>query len=155
MLVVAKHRAGRLFRIGEDNKLVDAIYIDDCVSAHILAAVQLSPVSEIAGKAYFLSGGDPRPFWEIVERMLAAAGLPPVKKRVPKRLAYAAAAACEGVWSLLRLGGEPPLTKFLVDTLTTSHWFDITAAKRELGWRPAVRMEDGMARVAQWIKATR
>lgn len=151
--VVAKHKAGRLFRIGEENKLVDTIYIDDCVDAHILAAVQLSPIADIAGKAYFLSGGDPRPFWEIVERMLAAAGLGPVKKRIPKGLAYALASACEGTWRLLGLRSEPPLTTFLVHAFTTAHWFDISAAKRELGWKPRVKIEDGMARVAHWIKA--
>ncbi|MBI5247743.1 MAG: NAD-dependent epimerase/dehydratase family protein [Elusimicrobia bacterium] len=152
--VAAKQRAGRLYKVGDESKLVDTIYIDDCVDAHILAAVQLSPVSEIAGKAYFLSGGDPRPFWEIVDRMLAASGLPPVKKRMSKELAYALASVCEGTWRLLRLSSEPPLTKFLVDTMTTSHWFDITAAKRELGWKPRVKIEDGMTRVAQWIRTT-
>lgn len=152
--VAAKQRAGRLYRIGDDNKLVDTIYVDDAVSAHILAAVQLSPLSEIAGKAYFLSAGDPRPFWEIVDRMLAAAGLGPVKKRVPKAAAYALAAICEGTWTALRLTSEPPLTKFLVNTMTTAHWFDISAAKRELGWSPTMKIEDGMAHVAHWIKAT-
>lgn len=152
--VVARRKAGRLFRIGDDNKLVDTIYVDDAVSAHVLAAIQLSPLSEIAGKAYFLSGGDPRPFWDVVNLMLAAAGQPPVEKRIPKGLAYALAAACEGTWGALRLSSEPPLTRFLVGALTTSHWFDISAAKRELGWEPKVRIEDGMARVAHWIKTS-
>ena len=152
--VVAKQKAGRLFRIGDANKLVDTIYVDDAVDAHILAALLLKPGSDIAGKAYFLSGGDPRPFWEIVDRMLGAAGLPPVTKRIPKSLAYAAASACEGVWRLLGLSSEPPLTTFLVHTLTTAHWFDISAAKRDLGWTPKVKMEDGMARVADWLAAS-
>lgn len=153
--VLAKAKAGRLFKIGDDDKLVDAIYIDDCVEAHILAAVQLSPLSEISGKAYFLSGGDPRPFWEIVDRWLAAAGLPPVKKHVPKRVAFVAADACEALWRALGLTSEPPLTRFLVIALTTAHWFDISAAKRELGWQPKVKMEDGMERVAHWLRAAR
>ncbi|MDE2490354.1 MAG: NAD-dependent epimerase/dehydratase family protein [Elusimicrobia bacterium] len=153
--VVAKARAGRLYRIGESNKLVDATYVDDAVEAHLLAAVQLSPLSEISGKAYFLSGGDPRPVWEIVDRMLGAAGLPPVKKSVPESAARAAAAACEASWRLLRLDSEPPLTRFLVSQLTTAHWFDIGAAIRELGWRPRVRLEEGMERLAQWIRAAR
>ena len=152
--VISRRKAGRLFRIGDDNKLVDTIYIDDAVEAHVLAAIQLSPLSEISGKAYFLSGGDPRPVWEFMDRMLAAAGLGPVEKRMPKALAYSLAKACEGTWRVLGLSAEPPLTKFLVDTLTTSHWFDISAAKRELGWRPKVKIEDGMVRLAHWIKAT-
>ncbi|PIR19413.1 MAG: 3-beta hydroxysteroid dehydrogenase, partial [Elusimicrobia bacterium CG11_big_fil_rev_8_21_14_0_20_64_6] len=56
-------------------------------------------------------------------------------------------------WRALRLSSEPPLTKFLVNTLTTAHWFDISAAKRELGWEPRVKIEDGMVRVAKWIRA--
>ena len=153
--VVSRQRSGRLFRIGDEDKLVDTIYIDDAVEAHVLAAIQLSPLSEISGKAYFLSGGDPRPIWEFMNMMLAAAGLGPVKKRIPKRLAYSLARACEGAWRAVGATSEPPLTKFLVDTLTTAHWFDISAAKRELGWQPRVRIEDGMSRLAHWIKATR
>jgi nucleoside-diphosphate-sugar epimerase len=153
--IVAKARGGRLFRIGEKNKLIDTIYIDDAVEAHILAAVQLSPLAEIAGKAYFLSAGDPRPVWEIVDKMLAAAGLPPVRKSVPVGFAMAAARACEASWRALGVSSEPPLTKFLILQLTTAHWFDITAAKSDLGWHPRVRIEAGMERLAQWVRATR
>ena len=153
--LAARARSRRLFRIGEDSKLVDTLYIDDAVDAHVLAAVQLSPRSDISGNAYFLSSGDPRPLWEIVNRMLAAAGLGPVKRRVPKALAFAAADACEGVWRACRLSCEPPLTRFLVSQLTTAHWFDISAARRELGWRPRVSLDEGMARLAQWVRAAR
>lgn len=153
--MVAKARAGRLFRIGDDNKLIDTLYIDDAVDAHVAAAVQLSPLSEIAGNAYFLSAGDPRPVWDVVDKMLAAAGLPPVKKSVPTGLAMAAARACEASWRMLGVSSEPPLTRFLVSQLTTAHWFDIRAAQRDLGWRPRVRMEAGMDRLAHWVRATR
>ncbi len=153
--IAARARAGRLYRIGDANKPVDAVYIDDAVEAHLLAAVQLSPLSEIAGKAYFLCADDPRPIWEIVDRMLAAAGLPPTSKSIPAGAALAAASACEASWRLLGLTSEPPLTRFLVSQLTTAHWFDISAARRELGWSPRVRMEVGMERLAQWIRAVR
>lgn len=153
--VAAKARAGRLYRIGDENKRVDTIYIDDAVEAHILAAVQLSPIADIAGNAYFLSSGDPRPVWEIVDRMLAAAGLPPVKKAVPKGVALAAADACETIWRGLGIASEPPLTRFLVKQLTTEHWFDISAAKRDLGWEPRVGIEEGMERLAHWLRAAR
>jgi nucleoside-diphosphate-sugar epimerase len=153
--IVARARAGRLYRIGDANKPVDATFIDDAVEAHILAAVQLSPISDIAGKAYFLSADDPRPIWEIVDRMLAAAGLPPTKKSVPLGAAMAAAGACEASWRFLGLSSEPPLTRFLVSQLTTAHWFDVSAAKNDLGWAPRVGLDEGMERLAQWIRATR
>ncbi|MDE2143047.1 MAG: 3-beta hydroxysteroid dehydrogenase, partial [Elusimicrobia bacterium] len=97
--------------------------------------------------------GDPRPVWEIVNRMLAAAGLPPVKRSVPKGLALTAAGVCETAWRTLGLRSEPPLTRFLVLQLTTAHWFKIDAARRDLGWAPRVGIEDGMARLAQWVRA--
>jgi nucleoside-diphosphate-sugar epimerase len=153
--IVKRARSGRLFRLGDANKLIDTIYIDDAVEAHLLAAVQLSPLAEISGNAYFLSAGDPRPVWEIVDRMLAAAGLPPVRKTMPLGLALTAARACEASWRALGIASEPPLTKFLVLQLTTAHWFDITAAKSELGWHPRVGIEAGMERLAQWVRATR
>ena len=149
--MISRQKAGRLYRIGDDNKLVDTIYVDDAVSAHILAALQLSPSSDIAGKPYFLSGGDPRPFWQIVDLMLAAAGLGPVKKRIPKRVAYALAAVCEGTWKTLRLSSEPPLTKFLLKELTTAHWYDISAARRDLGSVPTVKIEEGLKRLQGWL----
>ena len=42
-----------------------------------------------------------------------------------------------------------------LDQLTTAHWFDISAARRELGWSPRVRIEDGMEQLAQWVRAAR
>ena len=153
--VVSRARGGRLFRIGSINKLIDTTYIDDAVEAHLLAAVQLSPLAEISGNAYFLSSGDPRPVWEVVNQMLAAAGLPPVSKSMPTGLAKAAARACEAVWRGLGIESEPPLTTFLVKQLTTAHWFDITAVQRDLGWHPRVKIEDGMQRLAHWIRAAR
>jgi nucleoside-diphosphate-sugar epimerase len=152
--IVAKARRGRLFRIGRQNKLIDTIYIDDAVEAHILAAIQLSPISDIAGKAYFLSSGDPRPVWDIVNLMLKTVNLPPVNKTVPIGVAKAASKACEATWKTLGLTSEPPLTHFLIKQLTTAHWFDISAARHDIGWRPAVKVEEGMKKLAQWVRAT-
>ena len=45
------------------------------------------------------------------------------------------------------LRGEPPLTRFLVEQASTAHWFDISAARRDLGYRPRVSMAEGLARL--------
>jgi nucleoside-diphosphate-sugar epimerase len=153
--IVGRAKSGRLFKIGDEDKKVDSVFIDDAVEAHILAAVQLSPLADCAGKAYFLSAGDPRPVWELVDRLLKAAGLGPVKRRVPKGAALAAAGLCEKAWTVLGRTSEPPLTRFLVSQLTTAHWFDISAARRDLGWRPRVSLEDGMERLSNWLRAAR
>ena len=150
--IIAKARAGRLRRVGSQPCLVDTVYVDNAAQAHLLAADALSPGSTIAGKAYFISNGDPLPLWEMVNRILAAAGLPPVTRSVSPRLALAAGIICEGLWSLLRLQGEPPMTRFLAKELATSHWFDIDAARRDFGYCPEISIDEGMERLKKWLR---
>ncbi|MBI3552656.1 MAG: NAD-dependent epimerase/dehydratase family protein [Elusimicrobia bacterium] len=149
--VIARARAGQLRRIGGLNKKVDTTYIDDAVDAHLLAAARLDGDLGVGGRAYFISSGDPRPLWDVIDGMLGAAGLPPVVKSVPLSAAKAAAWACEGAYRLLGIESEPRFTRFLVTQLTTAHWFDISAARRDLGYRPRVRLEEGLIRLrASW-----
>ncbi len=152
--IIAKAKAGRLRRIGAYDKLVDTTYVDDAARAHILAAGKLAVDPAINGRAYFLSSGDPRPIWEIVNGILAAADLAPIERAVPLPVARAAAFAYEAAWRALFLKGEPPLTRFLVSQLTTAHWFDISAAKRDLGYAPTVTIEEGLRRLRSWLSTS-
>lgn len=150
--IVAKGKSGRLRRIGNRPCLVDTVYVDNAAQAHLLAAERLSPGSPVAGKAYFISNAEPIPLWEMVNRILAAAGVGPVSGTISPRLAYAVGAACEGIWSLFNLYGEPPMTRFVARELATAHWFDISAARRDLGYRPEVSIEEGLQRLAEWLQ---
>ncbi|OGR64156.1 MAG: 3-beta hydroxysteroid dehydrogenase [Elusimicrobia bacterium GWB2_63_22] len=150
--IIERGRAGRLKRIGGFNKLIDVTYIDDAARAHWLAAERLCPGAPCAGKAYFISQGDPRPNWDIVNMILAAAGIPPVTKTMPYAAARAAAAVLEAAWRFARLKTEPPLTTFVLQQLTTAHWFNISAARRDLGYAPGLTIEEGLRRLGEWLK---
>jgi nucleoside-diphosphate-sugar epimerase len=150
---VARARSGRLRRIGDGDPLVDTVYVDDAAHAHVLAADRLLAGAPISGRAYFVTAGAPVGAWTMVDRMLAAAGIPPVARRVPAGVARAAALVAEALWRWLPLPGEPPLTRFLVQQLTHAHWFDISAARRDLGYEPRVSLDDGLVRLASWWRA--
>jgi nucleoside-diphosphate-sugar epimerase len=150
--ILARARAGRLRRIGVENKRIDATYIDNAADAHVLAADRLGPGSPVAGKAYFIGQGEPIPLWDLVNRILAAAGLPPVTRSVPLPVAEAAARLFETTYRALGLTAEPPLTRFVVRELATAHWFDLTAARRDLGYVPLVSTEEGLDRLAEWLR---
>ena len=150
--IAARGRAGKLRRIGGFNKLIDTTYIDDAALAHWLAAEKLAPASACAGKAYFISQGDPRPNWDIINMILYAAGIRPVTRTIPYGAAYAAAVSMEAAWRLARIKSEPPLTRFILQQLTTAHWFDISAARRDLGYAPSVTIEQGMKKLREWFK---
>lgn len=151
--IVARAKAGRLRRIGNRPCLVDTVYVDNAAQAHLLAADRLGPGSQVAGKAYFISNGDPISLWEMVNLILAAAGLPPVTRSIPPQAAYAAGALCEKLWSLLPLKGEPPMTRFVARELSTAHWFDISAAHSDLGYEPHVTIAEGLKHLKAWLSA--
>ncbi len=150
--LIARAKAGQLRRIGSRQKLVDTIYIENAADAHLLAADALAPGSPCAGKAYFISNGEPVELWEMVNRLLAAAALPPVTRTVPAGLAMFLAACFEMAHTLTRSGREPRLTRFVVREMTTAHWFDISASKRDFGYVPRVSTEEGLRRLAEHLK---
>ena len=84
--------------------------------------------------------------------MLFRSGLPPVTRSIPTGIAEAGAFAVEKIYRLLRLSAEPPTTRFVVSQLSTSHWYDINAAKRDLGYAPTISIEEGLRRLAASLK---
>ena len=147
--IFARARAGRLFRIGNRNPLIDLTYIDNAAHAHVLAGDRLAPGSTIAGKAYFVAQGQPVPLWDMVNRFLSVAGLPPVSRSVPLALAVILGGAFEAVYTVFRLPGEPRMTRFLARELSTAHWYNLDAARRDLGYAPIVGIEEGLLRLGE------
>jgi len=146
-------RARSLRRIGRRDPIIDCVYVDNAADAHILAADRLEPGSVIAGRAYFISNGEPRGLWQIVNGILRAAGRPPVTRRMPKFAAIGLSTMCETIHKVFRLRREPCLTRFLVYELSTTHWFDISAARRDLGYEPRVSIDEGFRRLEAWLSS--
>jgi len=146
--IIAKGKAGQIRRIGKRENRVDSIYIDNAAEAHLLAAQKLQPGSPVAGKVYFISQDEPLSVWELINRILACAGVAPVRKSIPVGLAWMLGGLCERTHALLGLPGEPRMTRFVARELATAHWFNISAAKRDLGYHPRVSIDEGMKRLA-------
>ena len=151
--ILDRARSGKLRLIGNRPNEVDSVYVDNAADAHVLAADRLAPGSDVAGKAYFISQGEPLPLAELLNRILAAGGLPPVTRRIPEGTAHFLGALLETVYGLLGVENEPPLTRFVARQLSTAHWFDISAARRDLGYEPAVSLDEGMERLAASLGA--
>ncbi len=146
--LVKRSRAGRLRRIGPKDVRVDTTYIDNCVDAHLLAADRLVSGQLKGGKPYFISDGAPVGVWEMADRMLAAAGAPPSGRAVQVGVAAAVGGALEMFHRAFGLEREPAITRFAVSELSHSQWFDISAARRDLGYAPRVSIEEGLRRLA-------
>jgi nucleoside-diphosphate-sugar epimerase len=149
--IVSRAKAGKLRIVGNGENLVDTVYIDNAVDAHVLALERLSSGSPISGKAYFITNGEPLPMATIINKVLKAADLPPVTKKIPAQVAYAAGASMELLYWLMKRREEPLLTRFVVRELSCAHWFDITAARQDLGYEPKVSIDEGMQRLRDWL----
>ena len=125
--------------------------VDNAAAAHLLAGDRLEPGAPIAGRRYFISQGEPVPLWPFINQALELAGVPPVTRRIPATFAYAAGVIMESIYRLFRIRSEPPMTRFLAQQLSTSHWFDISAARRDLGYEPAISTAEGLRRLATWL----
>lgn len=149
--LVSKVRHGRLLLPGVD-KRIDTVYVDNAARAHIDALLELQGEAKCAGKPYFISNDEPLPQGEIIRRLLQAGGILAEIRPVPAFAARWAGAICETAWRLFRIAAEPPLTRFTADQLCSAHWYNISAAKRDLSYRPLVSIAEGLIKLRQSIR---
>jgi nucleoside-diphosphate-sugar epimerase len=148
-------RARQLRIIGKGDNLVDTTYIDNAAAAHVLAADRLASHPHLSGKVYFISQGAPIALWDMVNAILKAGGSPPVRDRIPYQTAWLIGVALEGIYRLFRLKGEPRMTRFVANELASTHWFNIRAARDELGYTPHVSTAEGLRHLSDWLDARR
>jgi nucleoside-diphosphate-sugar epimerase len=146
-------RARQLAIIGDGKNLVDTIYIDNAAEAHLLAAEQLKAHPELSGNLYFISQDEPMPLWDMVNAILRAGGHGPVRRTISRKTAMRIGSLMEWVYKTFRIPGEPRMTRFVAEELATAHWFDISAAKRDLGYVPRISTGEGLRRLEGWLQA--
>ena len=171
--LLATARSGRLRIVGSGKNIVDMVHVENAVDAHLLAeqallassplaqspsplASRLSPDARpAAGRAFFITNGEPVVLWDWINQLLIALGEPPVTRRVSLRTASPLGIVCETLWRTLPLRGEPPLTRFIATELAKDHWFNLTAARRDLSYAPRITMAAGTAELIAHLKRNR
>lgn len=157
--LLSNAKAGRLrAQIGRGDWLSDYTYVTNLVDAVLLADEALAQDglnSVAAGSAYFITNGEPMPFWDFVRKVAARLGFPPIKYTVPKSLMYGIAAIKEGIDTLKggTLNAEDGLTRFAIRYMCTHHYFSIEKARRELGYRPSVTVDEGIERTCRHLES--
>lgn len=143
--VLERARQGKLRIVGDGKNKVDMSHVDNVVAAHLAAENALDKeINNPGGKAYFISNDEPIELWPWINQLLKDHQIPSIKKTITLKKAHRIGRVLEIVWTIFRLKGEPPMTRFVASELAKDHWFDITAAKRDLDYKPTISMSAGM-----------
>lgn len=149
--ILDRARAGRLRIIGAGRNRVDMVHVANAADAHLLAETALD--GPAAGRAYFITNGEPVVLWDWINQLLTSLGEPPVTRHISLRTASAIGAIGETAWRVLPLKGEPPMTRFIAAELAKDHWFSLDDARRDLGYTPRITMAAGTAELIASLRA--
>jgi len=145
--IVDRAARGRLPLLDSGAALIDSCYVDNAASA-MVAALDRADADEVHGNAYVVTNGEPRPVADLLDGICRASGVPTPRWHLPAGVARAAGSLVEAVWRVRPGADEPPMTRFLAEQLSTSHWFDQRRTRRDLRWEPAVSIDEGLRRLA-------
>ena len=144
--IVERARSHRLALPDHGSALVDTTYVDDAAAAIVAGLDVCEADSEAIGRAWVVTGGEPRPLHDLVDSILQAAGVTERPRSVPAPVASMAGRVLERLWP----GAEPPLTHFAARQLSVAHWFDQRETRRVLHWEPSIGLDEGFRRLADW-----
>lgn len=144
--------ADKIRMVGNGKNLSDNIYIDNAAEAHLQAGDALEANHDLSGKIYFISQGEPVYLWDMINNLLKAGNKPPIKKSISRRTAYALGTVFEFIYNVFHIKSEPRMTRFLANELSTTQWFNISAARNDLGFDPKIGMAEGLERLKKWLE---
>jgi nucleoside-diphosphate-sugar epimerase len=132
--------SGRWMWIDHGRAVTSTTHIENLVDAIDLALTGGQP-----GEAYFILDEGERSMKAMLSGLAASVGVALPDRSIPYRLADTFAAVSEGAWRLFRLSGDPPLTRHAAMVMARDCILIGTKAKKELGYRPRVTVEEGLA----------
>ncbi|WP_044642924.1 NAD-dependent epimerase/dehydratase family protein [Risungbinella massiliensis] len=138
--------------INNGRALIDLTYIENVVDALLLCVD--APKTSL-GKKFNITNGEPVYLIEVLEKLFNKLQSPFYGKAISFGSAYRIAALLELLSKTILLGKEPTLTRYTVGVLGVSQTLDISAAKRELGYRPRVSIEEGVDHFVHWWRKQR
>jgi nucleoside-diphosphate-sugar epimerase len=138
----------RFAMVGSGETRLHMVHVDDLVRGILLAGTR----PEARGETFLIAGPEAPTLNEIAASVADAVGAPRPWLRVPVWPVYAAASLCEMV--CVRLHVEPPLHRRRVGFFTHHREFDITKARRLIGYEPRVALAEGVRRTAAWYASS-
>ena len=130
----------RFFYFGRGANVRHPLYIDEMIDAYVLAA----EVTGLDGRIFNIGGPEIMPLRDMVETFARGAGFPTPTLHLPMSLGYAGGWAAE--LAFRAADREPPLSRRSLAFFRSNNAWDISAARDQLGFKPAIDLEEGVRR---------
>ncbi|MCU0847323.1 MAG: NAD-dependent epimerase/dehydratase family protein [Spirochaetes bacterium] len=144
--LVEAARSGFNIRLGDGSACFSHVYSGNAAHAHVMAAKNLYPGSPVAGQCYFITDHYPASnFFTFLEPFLACLEIPPARKSIPFKLAYAMA------WIAERIYPRSTFCTFAVMQTCVDHTFIHEKAKRDFGYEPIYSLDDAFRETVEWL----
>jgi nucleoside-diphosphate-sugar epimerase len=134
--------------IGSGTNLLNIIYAGDVAAGVIAAAAHPGALKQ----AYNLCSEGEITQRDLLNALTDALGLPRISKRVPYGLAKNFAFMRELLARMLRRPKPPPITRRAIYLIGRPTQFSIAKARRELGWQPRTKVDEGVRRALEWFR---
>lgn len=151
--IIERAKAGKLKIVGDGQNFVDITHVKNATHAHLLALDALMK-GTAAGKAYFISQGQPVQLFPWINDLLERFNIQPITKKISFKKAYNIGLVLEVLHKLFLIKKEPLMTRFLATELAKDHFFSIKNAQRDLGYEPIISIEEGLQELVENLKYT-
>ncbi|MGK5048321.1 NAD-dependent epimerase/dehydratase family protein [Janthinobacterium sp. GB4P2] len=145
---VLQQRGGKLPLPNGGAATIDITYVDNVVHAMWLATVHKTIAS---GAAFNITNGEPARLCDILRTLFCEHLQQPFQiVSVPYRVLALAARLMQFASRFTRR--EPSLTPYSIGALSFDMTLDNAKARKVLGYRPIVSLQEGIALTAQWMR---
>jgi len=141
------------FLLGDGSARFDVVHVDNVAHAHLLAAAKLDDPAtrdQVGGEVYFAGEGHAPNYFEFLRPFAEARSIPMPRLRLPAPIVLVLARAMEIVHRVTGL--DVPFHRFHYHILVKDFFFSNANAERDLGYRPIVPKEEGMAQTVAWVR---
>ena len=108
--------------------------------------------ADAVGQIYHITDDEKITSGTFFSELAAVMGLQPPAVAIPFSVLYAGAWLCEIMAKILRLSESPFITRYGICLLGCDYNYDISKAKRQLGYNPGISFREGMENTARWYK---
>lgn len=136
--------SGKFRMIGSGDVLYHMTFVEDLVRGIALAGEK----EEAIGEIFTIGGNEYVPLRDMVDKISAIYDKPVSKASIPVWPVWWAGVLCEIVCK--PLGINPPIYRRRLDFFTKDRAFDISKAKRLLGYEPQVPLDEGLKITGEW-----